>query len=52
MHVSRLERARKFPQRGQVGANRVAWWESEVLEWAEALPRGPLQISVAGAEAA
>jgi prophage regulatory protein len=43
-HVSRLEKARKFPQRVQCGPARIAWWESEILEWAATLPRGPLQV--------
>jgi len=32
-HVARLERAGKFPKRVQLGANRVGWVESEVLDW-------------------
>lgn len=34
-HISRLEKAGKFPKRIQLGANRVGWVESEVLEWLE-----------------
>ncbi len=29
-HTTRLEKAGRFPQRVQVGANRVAWLESRV----------------------
>ena len=34
-HIARLEKAGKFPKRIQLGANRVGWLESEVLEWLE-----------------
>lgn len=32
-HIGRLEKAGKFPQRVQLGLNRVGWVESEVLDW-------------------
>ena len=32
-HVARLEAAGQFPKRVQLGANRVGWVETEVLEW-------------------
>ena len=32
-HVARLEAAGQFPKRVQLGANRVGWVESEVLDW-------------------
>ena len=32
-HVSRLEKAGLFPQRVQLGPNRVGWVEEEVLDW-------------------
>lgn len=32
-HISRLEKAGKFPKRVQLGPNRVGWVESEVLDW-------------------
>ena len=41
-HAARLAKEGKFPQCVQLGANRVAWWESELLAWAKAQPRGPL----------
>lgn len=34
-HIYRLEKAGKFPSRVKVGANRVAWVQSEVLRWLE-----------------
>ena len=34
-HIARLEKAGKFPKRIQLGANRVGWVESEVLDWLE-----------------
>ena len=34
-HIYRLEKAGKFPARVKVGANRVAWVQSEVLRWLE-----------------
>ena len=34
-HIARLEKAGEFPKRIQLGANRVGWVESEVLEWLE-----------------
>jgi len=32
-HIARLEAAGTFPKRVQIGANRVGWVESEVLDW-------------------
>ena len=32
-HVSRPEKAGTFPQRIQLGPNRVGWVEDEVLDW-------------------
>jgi prophage regulatory protein len=32
-HVARLEKAGAFPQRIQLGPNRVGWVEAEVLNW-------------------
>jgi len=32
-HVARLEKAGTFPQRIQLGPNRVGWVEDEVLNW-------------------
>jgi len=32
-HISRLEKAGLFPQRVQLGKNRVGWVEDEVYEW-------------------
>ena len=32
-HVARLEKAGTFPQRIQLGPNRVGWVEDEVLDW-------------------
>ena len=32
-HVARLEKAGKFPKRVKLGANRVGWIESEILDW-------------------
>jgi prophage regulatory protein len=43
-HIYRLERAGEFPRRVQVGANRVAWRESEVDAWIESRQRGPLPM--------
>jgi len=45
MHVHRLEAAGKFPERVQLGPNRVAWRESEVLTWMDGLKRGVLTWS-------
>lgn len=33
MHLSRLEKAGKFPKRLQLGPNRVAWLSSEIEDW-------------------
>jgi prophage regulatory protein len=41
-HLSRLERDGLFPQRLQIGANRVAWRETEVMAWIESRARGAL----------
>jgi len=32
-HIARLEKARQFPLRIQLGPNRVGWLEEEVLNW-------------------
>lgn len=32
-HIARLEKAGQFPQRVQLGPNRVGWVENEVLDW-------------------
>jgi prophage regulatory protein len=32
-HVARLEKAGTFPQRIQLGPNRVGWIEDEILNW-------------------
>ena len=32
-HIWRLEKAGKFPRRVRIGANRIAWVESEVNNW-------------------
>jgi prophage regulatory protein len=32
-HITRLEKAGKFPKRIQLTQNRVAWLETEVEEW-------------------
>lgn len=34
-HIARLEKAGQFPQRVQLGVNRVGWVEAEVLDWLE-----------------
>jgi prophage regulatory protein len=44
-HLARLEKAGKFPQRVQIGANRVGWRESEIDAHVRDLPRGPLPIA-------
>ena len=41
-HVYRLEGEGKFPARVQVGPQRVAWRESELLAWMDGLGRGTL----------
>ena len=33
MHISRLEKAGKFPKRIQLGPDAVGWIEAEVDEW-------------------
>ena len=32
-HIARLEAAGQFPKRVRLGANRVGWVGSEVLDW-------------------
>jgi prophage regulatory protein len=34
-HLKRLEDAGTFPRRVQIGANRVAWREDEIVSWAD-----------------
>ena len=34
-HIYRLEEQGKFPERVRLGANRVGWVLSEVLDWIE-----------------
>lgn len=36
-HLFRLEQERRFPKRVTLGAHRVAWVETEIIEWAAAL---------------
>ena len=36
MHIDRLEKAGKFPQRIKLGDNAVGWFESEIDAWVEA----------------
>lgn len=38
--IDRLEREGRFPQRVRVSTNSVAWFEDEVDEWLNNLPRG------------
>jgi prophage regulatory protein len=33
MHISRLEKAGRFPRRMPLGANRVAWFADEIEAW-------------------
>ena len=33
MHMSRLEKAGKFPKRVHVGENRIGWFEHEIDAW-------------------
>jgi predicted DNA-binding transcriptional regulator AlpA len=40
MHADRLEKAGQFPPRLQLGANRVAWLESDIDEWLLSRKRG------------
>jgi prophage regulatory protein len=35
-HIYRREKAGTFPRRVRLGPNRVAWLETEVLEWINA----------------
>jgi prophage regulatory protein len=35
IHLGRLEREGKFPRRVMMGANRIAWLESEIFAWME-----------------
>ena len=46
-HISRLEKAGKFPQRVQVGNNRVGWVFDEIVEHNQRLAdrREPTDIS-------
>lgn len=45
-HLSRLEARGEFPQRVQVGANRVAWRALEIEDWLANRQRGCLPIRV------
>jgi prophage regulatory protein len=42
-HIYRLMHRGEFPLAVKVGAWRVAWKESEVLEWIESRPRAPYE---------
>lgn len=35
VHIRRLEQRGEFPQRIQLGPNRIAWSELEIVEWVE-----------------
>lgn len=43
-HIYRMEKAGKFPARVKIGANRVAWVQSEVLRWLELRVAGRPQL--------
>ena len=43
-HIYRMEKAGKFPARVKVGANRVAWVQSEVQRWLELRVAGRPQV--------
>jgi len=43
VHVWRLERQGKFPQRVQLGPRTVAWYEDEVQKWCNERIRGGAQ---------
>lgn len=32
-HISRLEKAGKFPKRIRIGERRVGWWLHEIMAW-------------------
>jgi prophage regulatory protein len=36
-HIARMEKAGTFPNRIQLGPNRVGWVEAEILEWLQPL---------------
>lgn len=38
-HVYRLMAVGKFPRSVKVGQHRTAWWEDEVMDWMDRLPR-------------
>ncbi|MCW5716916.1 MAG: AlpA family phage regulatory protein [Bauldia sp.] len=38
-HIARLEKAGQFPRRVKLGANRVGWFEHEVVAWLRDRPR-------------
>ena len=44
VHITRMEREGRFPQRVQLGPNRVAWRSSEVAQWIDSRSRGALPI--------
>ncbi len=35
VHIWRLERDGKFPRRIHLGARRIAWHKTEIIEWIE-----------------
>lgn len=50
MHLTRLEKAGRFPARVRIGAQRVGWLEHEVDQWIRdrAHDRGPLPVPKCG----
>lgn len=38
-HIARLEKAGQFPRRVKLGANRVGWFEHEIVAWLHERPR-------------
>lgn len=41
VHIWRLERKGEFPRRVHLGPNRIAWVETEIMEWLESRRKPP-----------
>lgn len=41
--IDRLEKANRFPKRVQLSSNSVGWYENEIAEHIENLPRGSVE---------
>ena len=45
-HIARLEKLGQFPKRIKLGNNRVAWLESDIVDWIDSVLLKPTNFSI------